>query len=171
MPPADAAVDRRPHGFMRWKCPTIPERAVAPRSCRVAGAVRGGVDCGHSKPAGGVDPPPTIRRFGSRAGPTRARKITQRLRQTWFTPGRPCVGGGAVRCRHSPAGWVSCARGPWRGSAFGARPLSLPVAGVHIVEATKQVYRADPGKNARRTRLDFRPLQPVLVPSSTATPG
>src|SRR5437870_1893734 len=43
--------------------------------------------------------------------------------------------------------------------------LSLPFAGVHIVEATKQVYRAIP---AERTRL-IPSLQPVLVPSSTAT--
>ena len=41
--------------------------------------------------------------------------------------------------------------------------LSLPVAGVHIVEATKQVYRAIP---AKRTRL-IPALQPVLVPSSS----
>jgi len=39
----------------------------------------------------------------------------------------------------------------------------LPVAGVHIVEATKQVYRAIP---AKRTRL-IPALQPVLVPSSS----
>jgi hypothetical protein len=45
--------------------------------------------------------------------------------------------------------------------------LSLPFAGVHIVEATKQVYRAIP---AERTRL-IPSLQPVLVPSSTATRG
>jgi len=45
--------------------------------------------------------------------------------------------------------------------------LSLPVAGVHIVEATKQVYRAIPA-NRQRTRL-IPSLQPVLVPSSTPT--
>ena len=45
--------------------------------------------------------------------------------------------------------------------------LSLPFAGVHIVEATKQVYRAIP---AKRERL-IPALQPVLVPSSTATRG
>jgi hypothetical protein len=47
--------------------------------------------------------------------------------------------------------------------------LSLPVAGVHIVQATKQVYRAIPAKR-ERTRL-IPALQPVLVPSSTATSG
>jgi hypothetical protein len=43
--------------------------------------------------------------------------------------------------------------------------LSLPVAGVHIVEATKQVYRAIPAKR-ERTRL-IPALQPVLAPTPT----
>ena len=42
--------------------------------------------------------------------------------------------------------------------------LSLPFAGVHIVEATKQVYRAIPA-HRERTRL-IPSLPPVLVPSS-----
>ena len=45
--------------------------------------------------------------------------------------------------------------------------LSLPFAGVHIVEATKQVYRAIPA-HRERTRL-IPSLEPVLVPSSTAS--
>ena len=41
--------------------------------------------------------------------------------------------------------------------------LSLPFAGVHIVEATKQVYRPIP---ARRERARLVPaLQPALAPS------
>jgi len=41
--------------------------------------------------------------------------------------------------------------------------LSAPFAGVHIVEATKQVYRAVP---ARRSRERLVPtLEPVLAPS------
>ena len=44
--------------------------------------------------------------------------------------------------------------------------LSLPFAGVHIVEATKQVYRAIPA-HRERTRL-IPALEPALVPSSTA---
>jgi hypothetical protein len=47
--------------------------------------------------------------------------------------------------------------------------LSLPFAGVHIVEATKQVYRAIPA-HRERTRL-IPSLEPVLVPSSTASRG
>ena len=44
--------------------------------------------------------------------------------------------------------------------------LSLPFAGVHIVEATKQVYRAIPAKR-ERARLIPSLGKPVLVPSST----
>jgi hypothetical protein len=44
--------------------------------------------------------------------------------------------------------------------------LSLPFAGVHIVEATKQVYRAIPAKR-ERARLIPSLAKPVLVPSST----
>jgi len=47
--------------------------------------------------------------------------------------------------------------------------LSLPFAGVHIVEATKQVYRVIPA-NRERARL-IPALKPGLVPSSTATRG
>ncbi len=45
--------------------------------------------------------------------------------------------------------------------------LSAPFAGVHIVEASKQVYRAIPA-GRERPRL-IPSLEPVLVPSSTAT--
>jgi hypothetical protein len=49
--------------------------------------------------------------------------------------------------------------------------LSLPFAGVHIVEATKQGYRAIPAKR-ERARLIPSLAKPVLVPSSTtATRG
>jgi hypothetical protein len=47
--------------------------------------------------------------------------------------------------------------------------LSLPFAGVHIVEATKQVYRAIPA-HRERTRL-IPALEPVLVPSSLQRDG
>jgi SAM-dependent methyltransferase len=66
-------------------------------------------------------------------------QITQLLRQTWFT--------------RSAMAW----------ERVGAA-LSLPFAGVHIVEATKQVYRAIPA-HRERTRL-IPALEPVLVPSS-----
>jgi hypothetical protein len=41
--------------------------------------------------------------------------------------------------------------------------VAAPFAGVHIVEATKQVYRAVP---ARSKKLTLKPvLEPVLAPS------
>ena len=86
-------------------------------------------------------------------------QITQLLRQTWFTPAAwdealfmPPVGNG----------WFLRSAMAWE--RVGAA-LSLPFAGVHIVEATKQVYRAIPA-GRERTRL-IPSLQPVLVPSST----
>ena len=45
--------------------------------------------------------------------------------------------------------------------------LSAPFAGVHIVEATKQVYRADPGA-AGKARL-VPALEPALAPSPSTT--
>jgi hypothetical protein len=41
--------------------------------------------------------------------------------------------------------------------------VSSPFAGVHIVEATKQVYRAIPAKREKRRLVPA--LQPVLAPS------
>jgi hypothetical protein len=45
--------------------------------------------------------------------------------------------------------------------------LSAPFAGVHIVEATKQVYRTIPARRERRRLVPS--LKPVLEPSSGAT--
>src|SRR3569832_767111 len=64
-------------------------------------------------------------------------QLTQLLRQTWF----------------AAIAW----------ERIGAA-ISMPFAGVHIVEATKQVYRAIPA-HRERTRL-IPALPPVLVPSS-----
>src|SRR6266852_306862 len=75
-------------------------------------------------------------------------QTTQLLRQTWFTP--PLGGGWFLR---SAMAW----------ERVGAA-LSLPFAGVHIVEATKQVYRAIPA-HRERTRL-IPALEPALAPSS-----
>jgi hypothetical protein len=41
--------------------------------------------------------------------------------------------------------------------------LSAPFAGVHIVEATKQVYRALPAK--RKKRVLIPALKPALAPA------
>ncbi|MFO1151462.1 MAG: methyltransferase domain-containing protein [Alsobacter sp.] len=46
--------------------------------------------------------------------------------------------------------------------------LSLPFAGVHIIEATKTLYRPVPVRSARRAAVR---LQPVLVPTSSVPAG
>ena len=88
-------------------------------------------------------------------------QITQLLRQTWFTP---ASWGEALFLPPVGNGWFLRSAMAWE--RVGAA-LSLPFAGVHIVEATKQVYRAIPA-GRERTRL-IPSLEPVLVPSSTAT--
>ena len=88
-------------------------------------------------------------------------QITQLLRQTWFTP---ASWGEALFLPPVGNSWFLRSAMAWE--RVGAA-LSLPFAGVHIVEATKQVYRAIPA-GRERTRL-IPSLEPVLVPSSTAT--
>ena len=85
-------------------------------------------------------------------------QITQLLRQTWFTP---TAWGEALFVPPVAGGWFLRSAMAWE--RIGAA-LSLPFAGVHIVEATKQVYRAIPA-HRERTRL-IPALPPVLVPSS-----
>src|ERR1700742_3350381 len=88
-------------------------------------------------------------------------QITQLLRQTWFTP---AAWGEALFMPPVAGGWFLRSALAWERAGAA---LSLPFPGVHIVEATKQVYRAIPAKR-ERTRL-IPALRPVLVPSSTAT--
>src|SRR6267154_2415113 len=89
-------------------------------------------------------------------------QITQLLRQTWFTP---AAWGEALFMPPVANSWFLRSAMAWERAG---EALSMPFAGVHIVEATKQVYRAIP---AHRERARLIPsLQPVLVPSPTA-PG
>src|ERR1700749_3974973 len=88
-------------------------------------------------------------------------QITQLLRQTWFTP--TAWGEALFVPPFTSSGFLRSAMAWERVGAA----LSLPVAGVHIVEATKQVYRAIPAKRDG-TRL-IPALEPALVPSSPAT--
>jgi SAM-dependent methyltransferase len=84
-------------------------------------------------------------------------QIAQLLRRSWFTPA------GWSEALFMPpfaGGWFLRSASAWEG--VGAA-LSLPFAGVHIVEATKQVYRTLPVKR-ERTRL-IPSLEPALVPS------
>src|SRR5215212_254965 len=85
-------------------------------------------------------------------------QITHLLRQTWFTP---TAWGEALFMPPVAGGWFLRSAIAWE--RVGAA-LSLPFAGVHIVEATKQVYRGIPA-HRERTRL-IPALEPVLVPSS-----
>ncbi len=85
-------------------------------------------------------------------------QITDILRQTWFTP---TGWGEALYIPPLQGGWFLRSSPVWE--RLGAA-MSLPFAGVHIVEATKQVYRSLPA-NARRSRL-IPSLRPVLVPTS-----
>jgi len=88
-------------------------------------------------------------------------QITDLLRQTWFTP---TAWGEALFMPPYAGGWVLKSAQMWERAGAA---LSLPFAGVHIVEATKQVYRAIPAKRERARLIPS--LKPVLVPSSTVT--
>jgi SAM-dependent methyltransferase len=76
----------------------------------------------------------------------------------------------------SPEGWAETLYVPPLHSWFLLRTavawermgigLSLPFAGLHVVEATKQLYRAVPVRAARRATQ----LAPVLVPSPAPAP-
>lgn len=84
-------------------------------------------------------------------------QIMQVLRQAWFTP-----------TAWSEALYIPPLRGAWmsRSAMMWERAgaaISAPFAGVHIVEATKQVYRALPAKR-ERTQL-IPALEPALAPS------
>ena len=60
-------------------------------------------------------------------------------------------------CRRSRRGWFLRSAVAWERAGS---TLSAPFAGVHIVEATKQVYRAIPTRRERRRLVPV--LQPVL---------
>jgi SAM-dependent methyltransferase len=85
-------------------------------------------------------------------------QITQLLRETWFTP---TGWGEALHVPPVARGWFLRSAGAWeRAGAI----VAAPFAGVHIVEASKQVYRMIP---ARRERARLVPtLKPALAPSA-----
>jgi SAM-dependent methyltransferase len=83
-------------------------------------------------------------------------QITSLLRETWFTP---IAWGEALYVPPIERGWFLRSAAAWE--RVGAL-LPGPFAGVHIVEATKQVYRALP---ARPKRQLVPELPPVLAPS------
>jgi hypothetical protein len=84
-------------------------------------------------------------------------QIMQLLRETWFTPT-----GWDEALYVPPIGrrWFLRSAAAWERTGAA---ISAPFAGVHIVEATKQVYRAVP---VRRERQRLVPaLEPVMAPS------
>ena len=86
-------------------------------------------------------------------------QIIQLLRETWFTP----TGWGEVLYVPPVArNWFLRSAPAWERAGS---TVWSPFAGVHIVEATKQVYRAVP------TRRERRRLVPVLPPVLAPTPG
>jgi SAM-dependent methyltransferase len=87
-------------------------------------------------------------------------QITQLLRETWFTP---TGWGDALYVPPIGRGWFLRSAVAWERTGA---TLSAPFAGVHIVEATKQVYRAIPARRERRRLVPA--LKPALVPASGA---
>ncbi len=88
-------------------------------------------------------------------------QITHLLRDTWFTP----TGWGEA-LYVPPISRRLFLRSAVAWERTGAS-LAAPFAGVHIVEATKQVYRAIPARREKRRLVPA--LKPVLVPSPGAT--
>jgi SAM-dependent methyltransferase len=87
-------------------------------------------------------------------------QITHLLRETWFTP---TGWGEALYVPPISRGWFLRSAVAWERTGA---TLSAPFAGVHIVEATKQVYRAIPARRERRRLVPA--LQPVLAPAPGA---
>jgi SAM-dependent methyltransferase len=87
-------------------------------------------------------------------------QITQLLRDAWFTP---TGWGEALYVPPISRNWFLRSATAWERTGA---TLSAPFAGVHIVEATKQVYRAIPARREKRKLVPS--LQPVLAPSPGA---
>jgi SAM-dependent methyltransferase len=86
-------------------------------------------------------------------------QITQLLRDTWFTP----VGWSeALYMPPVARGWFIRSAVAWERAGA---TISAPFAGVHIVEATKQVYRAV------LSRREKSRLVPALSPALAPSPG
>src|SRR5689334_12724335 len=85
-------------------------------------------------------------------------QITALLRETWFTP---TGWGEALYVPPIARAWFLRSAVAWERTGA---TLSAPFAGVHIVEATKQVYRAIPARRERRRLVPA--LEPVLAPSA-----
>jgi SAM-dependent methyltransferase len=84
-------------------------------------------------------------------------QIIQLMRETWFTPT------GWTEALYVPPiarAWFLRSAVAWERAG---RTVWAPFAGVHVVEATKQVYRAVPVRRERRRLVPA--LKPVLAPA------
>jgi SAM-dependent methyltransferase len=88
-------------------------------------------------------------------------QITNILRETWFTPNG---WGEALYVPPIARGWFLRTAVAWERAGA---TISAPFAGVHIVEATKQVYRAIPARREKRQLVPA--LEPALAPSTGGT--
>lgn len=88
--------------------------------------------------------------------PYSRQQINALLRDAWFTP---ITWSEALYVPPVARGWFLRAAVAWERTGAA---LSMPFAGVHIVEATKQVYRAIPARREKRALVPG--LQPVLTP-------
>jgi SAM-dependent methyltransferase len=84
-------------------------------------------------------------------------QIMHLLRDTWFTP---ISWGEALHVPPVPRGWFLRSAVAWERAGV---VIAAPFAGVHIVEATKQVYRAITEQRERRRLVPV--LEPALAPS------
>jgi len=84
-------------------------------------------------------------------------QITQLLRETWFTP---VSWSEALYVPPIERGWFLRSAIAWERTGA---TISAPFAGVHIVEATKQVYRAVPARREKRQLVPA--LKPALAPA------
>jgi hypothetical protein len=86
-------------------------------------------------------------------------QLTHLLRETWFTP---TAWGDALYVPPIDRRWFLRSALAWERTGA---TMSAPFAGVHLVEATKQVYRAIPVREKKLVPT-FKPvLKPVLAPS------
>src|SRR5712692_5618781 len=90
-------------------------------------------------------------------------QITHLLREAWFTP---VAWGEALYVPPIQRGWFLRSAVAWERTGA---TLSAPFAGVHLVEATKQVYRAIPAQRVKRRLVPA--LEPVLEPMPTPSVG
>jgi SAM-dependent methyltransferase len=91
--------------------------------------------------------------------PYSRQQITQLLRETWFTP----VGWSeALYVPPVSRGWFLRSAVAWERTGAA---ISAPFAGVHIVEATKQVYRPVAVRRKRERLVPALRPRPALVPS------